>query len=176
MIIQRVVTGFLNENCYIVSYGNEFLIVDPGDDFDKIIKKVGDKKVLGVLITHYHFDHIGALDEVIKRYHVSVIDFMSDKFQNIGKFNFEIIPTYGHTNDSVTYYFKKENIMFTGDFLFKLTIGRCDLSGGDKKLMMGSINKIKKYSPFIKIYPGHGEESNLGFEFDNNSFLGGNYA
>ena len=61
MEINKVVTGYLDENCYIISKDNNCLIVDPGDDYPDILKAVGDKKVLAVLITHSHFDHIGAL-------------------------------------------------------------------------------------------------------------------
>ena len=61
--------------------------------------------------------------------------------------------------------------MFIGDFIFKESIGRTDLPGGDSKEMEQSIEKIKKYDPTIIIYPGHDEESTLGDEFKNNPFL-----
>ena len=61
--------------------------------------------------------------------------------------------------------------MFTGDFLFKGTIGRTDLPGGDVQKMKKSINKIKKYSDDIKIYPGHGATTSLKAEKENNYFL-----
>ena len=89
----------------------------------------------------------------------------------LDKFSFEIIKTYGHTDDSVTFYFPKEKIMFTGDFLFKETIGRTDLPTGDNNKMYDSLKKIKKYSDDITIFPGHGEDSTLGYEKKNNIFL-----
>ena len=60
MNVKCVVTGYLDENCYILSKNGTCLIVDPGDDFLKIKEAIGDDKVLGVLITHSHVDHIGA--------------------------------------------------------------------------------------------------------------------
>ena len=60
MKIDCVVTGYLDENCYILSNDKTCLVVDPGDDYLKIKEAIGDKKVLGVLITHSHADHIGA--------------------------------------------------------------------------------------------------------------------
>ena len=54
--------------------------------------------------------------------------------------------------------------MFTGDFLFYHTIGRCDLETSNINDMLTSLNKIKEYPDDITIYPGHGKESNLGFE------------
>ena len=65
--------------------------------------------------------------------------------------------------------------MFTGDFLFKDNIGRCDLPTGNVAKMKESINKIKKYSDNIKIYPGHGEETNLGYEKKNNYYFNNNW-
>ena len=61
MDIKCVVTGYLDENCYLIIKNNTCLVVDPGDDFIEIKEAIGDNKVLGVLITHSHFDHIGAL-------------------------------------------------------------------------------------------------------------------
>mgnify|MGYP002857734268 CR=1 FL=1 len=89
---------------------------------------------------------------------------MLEKEYNMGPFSFEVIYTPGHTKEEITYYFKKENIMFTGDFIFKDGIGRCDLSGGNYIEMMKSLEKMKKYDSNIKIFPGHGMDSNLKME------------
>ena len=58
MEVKKVVVGALEENCYILEKDNTCLVVDPGADYQKIKDVIGDKKVLGVLITHSHFDHI----------------------------------------------------------------------------------------------------------------------
>ena len=58
------------------------------------------------------------------------------------------------------------------DFLFYHTIGRCDLEGGSFEEMLDSIAKIKKYNRNIVVYPGHGKETTLGEEFDNNEYFG----
>ncbi len=175
MKIEKVETGYLEENCYVVSINNDCLIIDPGDDFDKIKELVGDKKVLAVLITHYHFDHVGALEDIKKCYNVNVIDYKSNKYQNIGPFSFEIILTPGHKEDAVTYYFKEEKIMFVGDFIFKGTIGRCDLEGGCFDDMKKSLDKIKNYDENIRLYPGHGEDTTLKEELENNPYLRGDF-
>lgn len=158
MNIKRIVVGDLAENCYIIEKDNSCLIVDPGAEFNKIKDNI-DKEVKGVLITHSHFDHIGALQEVIDTYHVKV----NDKFAG---FDYEIIETNGHTNDSKSFYFKDENIMFTGDFLFQDSIGRLDL-GGNKMDMLNSLNIIKKYPQETNIYPGHGDKTTLKDELNN---------
>ena len=60
----RVVTGFLKENCYIIHNGIDCLVVDPGDDQKKILTEINSRglHVKGILITHYHFDHVGCLE------------------------------------------------------------------------------------------------------------------
>ena len=173
MKIDVIKTGYLEENCYILSIDNNCLVIDTGDEFLKIKNKIGDKKVLKVLITHYHFDHVGALNDIKKYYNADVIDYTSNKNQKVGPFTFEIIVTKGHKEDSVTYYFKDEKLMFVGDFIFKGTIGRCDLKGGNYKEMLKSINMIKKYDKDITIYPGHGNSTTLKEEINNNPYLKG---
>ena len=79
-------------------------------------------------------------------------------------FSYEIIKTPGHASDSLTFYFKDEKVMFTGDFLFFHTIGRCDLETSSIEDMKKSLEEIKKYPDDIKIYPGHGRGSVLGEE------------
>lgn len=173
MNVEVVRTGYLEENCYVISIGDDCLIVDPGDDFDKIKAVIGCKNVLGILVTHYHFDHIGVLEIVKKEYNVSVIDYRKEGNQLIGPFSFEIIKTPGHKEDAVTYYFKEDKLMFVGDFIFEGTIGRCDLEGGDFNKMLESLEKIKKYDPNIKLYPGHGNTTMLKKELENNIYMRG---
>ena len=170
MDIKCIKTGFLEENCYILSIGNDSLIVDPGDEASKIISEINDKNVLGILITHYHFDHIGALDELRKHYNVEVVDYQNRK-DIIGNFKFDIIDTKGHKEDLVSYYFKEEKIMFVGDFIFEGTIGRCDLPGGDFEEMKKSLSTLKNYDKNIILYPGHGSKTTIEKELLNNPYL-----
>ncbi len=175
MNIEKIEVGILKENCYVVSKQEKVLIVDPGDDKEKIINLVGNRKVLAILITHYHFDHVGALEDLRKYYDAMVIDYKSNKLQLIGPFNFEIIQTKGHKEDSVTYYFKKEGIMFVGDFIFEGTIGRCDLEGGNFEEMKKSLKKIKSYDKNIILYPGHGRKTTIENELLYNDFFKGDF-
>ncbi len=167
MKITTIPVGTLKANCYILEKDNQILIIDPGDDFEKILPNIKGKKILKILITHHHPDHIGALNH----FNQELILNTNNKTYTIGPFNFEIIQTKGHTNDSLTYYFKNENAMFTGDFLFKGTIGRTDMPTGNTKEMKQSLNEIKKYPDNTKIYPGHGLPTTLKFEKENNYFL-----
>ena len=72
MEIKTVVTGTLDENCYVLIENKTALIVDPGDDYLKIKDAVGENKVLGVLITHYHFDHVGALRNFLTKRRIKI--------------------------------------------------------------------------------------------------------
>ena len=160
MKINRVVVGSLETNCYVLELNNKCLVIDPGDEYEKIKEVIGDKEIVGVIITHYHFDHIGALDNFNKSLLLDKNN-LEEKEYTIDNFNFEIIYTPGHKEDAITVYLKKEKVMFTGDFIFKGTIGRTDLPGGSEKDMMKSLEKIKNYDKNIKIYPGHGEYTYL---------------
>lgn len=174
MKIERIITDIYGyqENCYILENNNDVLIIDPGNDYDKIKKQIENKNLLGVLITHYHPDHIGALNLLLNDYKVDIYDFkLDEKEYNINKFKFNIIKTPGHTDDSITFYFKEDEVMFTGDFIFKETIGRTDLPTGDFNKMNDSIDMIKKYDKNIKLYPGHGDSTTLDYEINNNYYF-----
>ena len=74
MKIDCVKVGRLRCNCYILECEGQVLVIDPGDEFDKIEKVIGSKKVVGVIITHHHNDHDGAVEEVVNRYRCKVYD------------------------------------------------------------------------------------------------------
>ena len=160
MKIDKVIVGYLKENCYVLSIENNCLVIDPGDEYEKIKKVIGNKRVVGTIITNHHFDHVGALNHFnnIYDYHN-----LKEGINRIENFNFEVIYTPGHTNDSICIYFKDVNTMFVGDFIFKDAIGRTDL-GGNMGDMKKSLFKISKYEKDIDILPGHGKESILGIE------------
>lgn len=160
MQINKVVVGPLETNCYILTINNKCLVIDPGDEFDKINQQIGNKKVVGVIVTHYHFDHIGALNYFDKSLVLDKNN-LEEKEYHIEEFSFEVIYTAGHKEDAITIYFKEYNIMFTGDFIFEGTIGRMDLEGGSAFDMKKSLEKIKKCDSNIKIYPGHGNSTYL---------------
>lgn len=169
MEINRVIVGPLETNSYILTIKDAALLIDPGDECEKILEKLGGKDIIGILITHHHFDHVGALEAIVQAKNAKVYDHenLSEGKNEIGPFEFEITKTPGHKDDSISIYFEKENVLFSGDFIFKGTIGRWDLPGGSITDMKKSINKILEYPLETKIYPGHGEATTLGAEKDN---------
>ena len=168
MKITTIKVGYLEANCYILEKSEKIIVIDPGDEYDKIVSKINNREVVKVLITHYHQDHIGALNNFKQNL---ILKKPKEGIYPFGPFSFEVIFTKGHTDDSVTYYFKDEKIMFTGDFLFKETIGRTDMPSGNPEAMQKSLNKIKSYPGDIQIYPGHGPTTTLKYEKENNYFL-----
>lgn len=72
--VERLVVGELAVNCYLVenTLTHECLIVDPGADAESIIRRVGDRRACAVLLTHGHYDHIGAVDEVCGHFGIPV--------------------------------------------------------------------------------------------------------
>lgn len=173
MKIEIIKVGMLKCNCYLLDINNKVLVIDPGDDGDKIIDKIASREVVGIIVTHHHFDHVGALNDIVSKYNVSVYDrnSMNEGKNEIDQFSFEVIYTPGHKEDAITIYFKEDKVMFCGDFIFKDNIGRCDLPGGDIDVMYKSIDKIKKYDRDIVIYSGHGDKTSLGYEIDNNIYF-----
>ena len=173
MDIKTIVTGYLDENCYLLIKDGTCLVIDPGDEYNKIREAIGDNKVLGVLITHSHFDHIGALRNFLTKRSIKIFkrSNLEEKEYTIGDFTFRCIYTPGHSKDSVSFYFEEDNCMFVGDFIFKESTGRTDLPGGSDDEMRESLNRIKEYDNQIILYPGHNERTILGYEKENNPYL-----
>ncbi len=169
--IYKIVVGPLQTNCYLLAAEGsersrrECIIIDPGDEAEKIINliKENNLKPKQIIITHNHFDHVEALEEVKKYFNI--------KTKRGFVVDFEIIKTPGHTEDGICIVFEKEKVIFTGDTLFKNTIGRTDLEGGDYKKIQESLEKLKKYQDDFKVYPGHGQETTIGEEKQNNPYL-----
>ena len=154
---------------------------------------------MAALLTHGHFDHIKACDDLYKMFKVPIYIHEADiettknkgwgrvfglqavptisvplvklketKYK-IGPFNFEVLFTPGHSKGSVCYLF--DDCIFTGDTLFKLACGRCDLEGGNLSEMKSSLRLLKGLNPSLIVYPGHDEITNLEYEIEKNSYL-----
>ena len=173
MKIEKVITGTLEENCYVLKKDNTCLVVDPGSDYYKIKEAIGEDKILGVLITHSHFDHVGALRNFLTKRSIKIFKKSNtlEKDYTLGNFKFDVIYTPGHSSDSICFYFKEDKVMFVGDFIFKDSVGRCDLPTGDIKAMEKSISRIKEYNDDIVLYSGHGDMTTLGEEKKNNEYF-----
>lgn len=197
MRIDCVVCGMFAVNCYVLHYNNEVIIIDPGKNATKIAKYVEDtEKVVAIVLTHGHFDHIGAVDDLVDLYHCPVYLNKEDhillnheqnsmsgikvKIKNkplnlkegkmkISQFELMIYHVPGHTPGCCLIIW--QNNMFSGDFLFKQSIGRTDLFLSNDSLMKQSLKLLLEFKQDYIVYPGHGPSSTLFEEIENNYFL-----
>ncbi|KIX91582.1 hydroxyacylglutathione hydrolase [Staphylococcus microti] len=90
MKLSYLTLGFVETNTYFIENDTELLLVDPAGEADKILAEISaiNKPLIGILLTHAHFDHIAALDAVLEKYHVPVyihpeeVDFLTDPHKN----------------------------------------------------------------------------------------------
>lgn len=175
MNIEILKVGELETNCYLIHKDGKCLIIDPGADENFIVSRIRKQnlEVKAILITHNHEDHNGCAKKLSSMYAVDIYDYnnLFEQEHFIDPFNFYVIYTKGHTDDSISYFFYDYNVMFTGDFLFKESIGRTDFINSSYEDMLESLNKIKLYADDIKIYPGHGDETTFRHEKKYNEYL-----
>ena len=92
---------------------------------------------------------------------------------DIGNSQLTVIFAPGHSPGSICFYCKAQDFIVSGDVLFRLSIGRTDLPGGDYEMLINSIRKEIFVLPEATIvYPGHGDPTSIGFEKKNNPFVG----
>jgi glyoxylase-like metal-dependent hydrolase (beta-lactamase superfamily II) len=96
----------------------------------------------------------------------------ADDVIEFGSHRLDILPTPGHSRGSVTYYCEAEHIAFTGDTLFRLSIGRTDFEGGSWTEISHSLTQVLAKLPAdTKVYPGHGEPTTIGEEVQYNPYM-----
>ncbi len=185
MNVESVLGDWYDENTFVVSSGKECLIIDTGAKLEKVLSLIDDKKVVGILLTHGHFDHSLYLKEYADKFACKI--YGSDKLEEtlrdhtlnqseswelnqkldivrlekdgrilIGGFEVEYFASSGHSPCGECY--KINDLLFAGDTIFNSGIGRLDLKGSDKNAMIKTIEKMSKVE-FKTLYSGHGEES-----------------
>ncbi len=205
MKVKRIYSGYNFANSYLVfdEETREGVVIDPGgmaDILTQEIKKEG-VNVKYIFITHAHFDHIGALEEVAEYAKAKVVIYKTeesaltdeklnlaclagavpnrrgaditvseDDVIEVGEMKFSFIHTPGHTAGGMCIFDGKETL-FTGDTLFCGSIGRSDFPGGNFGVLKKSLEKLMKLNDNVRIYPGHEEESTIGFERKTNPYI-----
>ncbi len=179
----------------------EIAVIDPAGDFEVLWRAIEDTgcRVKYIFNTHGHWDHIGANAELHEksgapiliheadaamlkqgydrsfrtRYQPSTADELLEdggKYQ-VGKYTLSILHTPGHTKGGVSIVLD-DVLVFAGDTLFQLSVGRTDLPGGDMKELVASIrNKLFTLPEGMAVFPGHGPHTFIGDEKQYNPFL-----
>lgn len=201
--IMKLVVGQLQENCFILFDENkDAFVVDPGESSENIIEAI-EKNSLNIkyiLLTHGHFDHVGAVAALVEKYKAPVYLSKKDraflespKEVRASAFGMQIeaadvdvfvkdgdeIPFSGGTIKVIetpghtlgSVCYLFENYLFAGDTLFNGSIGRTDFPESDHSLMVESLKKLKKLDDEIYVLSGHGPESQMSYEKMTNPYL-----
>jgi len=164
------------------------------------VEKLG-LKIKYIINTHGHFDHTLANKEVVKATGAPLAihsadapmltegggallfgiigkasppaDMMLEEGQvlTLGNIELKVLHTPGHSPGSICLYNEKEGMLFDGDVLFNMGIGRTDLPGGNYHLMMDSLQRLLTLPDETMVYPGHGPPTTIGRERRSNPFL-----
>jgi glyoxylase-like metal-dependent hydrolase (beta-lactamase superfamily II) len=210
--VRSFTVGPVQENSYLVRGGadagshsegpDRALIVDPGDEPERLLEAIDalNVQIEAILVTHCHFDHIGAVAPLARATGAPVYcpvierpvlaDVMSWVPPGFGPFesyqaehtvaggerlqlaglDIDVIFTPGHSPGHVTY--ALPGALLSGDVLFQGSVGRVDLPGGDWPTLERSIETlVRTYPPDTVVYPGHMGVTTLGRELQTNPFL-----
>ena len=170
--LHRLVTGPVQENCYLVRHeSGAAVLVDPGEDAADILELVSktNSSLKAILLTHAHFDHIGAVQEVRTQLSVDVWLHSEAREQYLqshlaaarwnmpftqpdapehellagtwksGELEFEVLFTPGHAPGHISLYSRAGGFVLSGDALFQGSIGRTDLPGANHELLISGI-------------------------------------
>lgn len=201
--IMKLVVGQLQENCFILFDENkDAFVVDPGGSSENIIEAI-EKNSLNIkyiLLTHGHFDHVGAVAALVKKYKAPVYLSKEDraflespKEVRASSFGMQIesaeVDVFVKEGDEIPFSegtikvietpghtlgsvcYLFENYLFAGDTLFNGSIGRTDFPESDHSLMVESLKKLKKLDDEIYVLSGHGPESQISYEKMANPYL-----
>lgn len=202
--VTRLELGPIGTNCYIVRAAGaaEAVVVDPGADAAEIsleLARLG-ARCAGILLTHGHWDHLGAVADLAEgtgaavhmaederflleqvndfvppgvrlRPHSPDVALEGDETLELAGLTFETLRVPGHSPAHLAY--AVEGVLFAGDVLFAGSVGRADLPGADWDVLLRSIAMLAdRFPPDTTVYPGHGPETTLGRELGTNPFLG----
>jgi len=193
--------GMLGTNCYLAydEKSKKACLIDPAVYDAKIADVIFTKNLAleNIVLTHGHIDHIHGANAFKEKTgakiaaHELEVEYLEnlEKSMNIrekvyadimlkendiltfGDISFRVIHTPGHTKGSCCLVCENEKVMFSGDTLFRGSIGRYDLYGGSYAKLMESLQKLKSIRGNYKVYPGHGDNTALDNEIANNPYF-----
>ena len=198
MKVSVMQVGPIGTNCYFLQDEESGLmaIIDPGDDWERILHQVkkAEGEVKYILLTHGHYDHTTAVPDLVKalpgvQVYIHQADAngagsqlfplaaqVQDLYNydegdtlSLGSLTIEVLHTPGHSKGSVT--LKVGDVLFTGDTLFCGSCGRTDLRGGSYEEIMASLKRLGELEGDFHVCPGHDRTSTLERERKYNPFL-----
>ena len=198
--IHTLPLGDYQTNTYIVHKDDTCVIIDPGYAPDTILRFLAQRDLTAdaIMLTHGHFDHVGAVEALVKAtgcalwmqerdysqkktpesdffYPIHDCDFtevqLCEEGEQIhaGGLTFTVMETPGHTWGSVCYLC--ENALFSGDTPFAGSCGRTDLPGGDGQTIVLSLERLAELEGDYTVYPGHGGATTLARERAHNPYM-----
>lgn len=195
-ITKLTLSGHFQMNCYILEENNEAIVIDPGFNDNKLYDYLKNKNLIvnKIILTHGHFDHWSGLENLKKlypnakllasslddywykldknTYQLNIdIDLNTLKHIKLFDYEFKIFKTPGHSKGSISLYYNYH--LFSGDVLFRNSIGRTDLYEGNQEELFESIKKLYQLSGNTIIYPGHGPNTTINEERMYNPFIRG---
>lgn len=187
MNIKTIPVGQLETNCHVVVNEETLacVVIDPGDESNAIMDYIESNHLRceAIMLTHGHFDHVGAVNEILEQTGCALYINPRDEGYEVGKsgmkfkmpeggkyyddgdiiveagLEFKVLATPGHTPGSVCLICG--DALFTGDTLFRGSCGRTDLPGGSMREEMRSLKKICELEGDYEVYPGHMDSSSL---------------
>ena len=191
MNLKTLALGAYQTNCYLLSNDTEALVIDPGYEPDTILDSLEGLTLKAILLTHGHFDHVGAVKELVAETGCEVYIHAAestmppmmtagslyytrtyaegDTIAPIAGAELKVLHTPGHTPGSVCLLWGQE--LFAGDTLFAGSCGRVDLPGGDPAQMMQSLNRLASLQADYRVHPGHGPSTTLSQEKRYNPYM-----
>ena len=198
MLIKTIPVGHLDTNCYVVTNEQtlESVVIDPGDEGNTILDYLESNKLkcLAIMLTHGHYDHVGAVSFVAEETGAVVymnrrddrryapegsyltfelpengISYDDGDVIELAGLRFYIMATPGHTPGGVT--IRCEDALFTGDTLFCQSCGRTDLPGGSWPEILQSLKKLYQLPGDYQVLPGHEGLSTLERERKSNPYM-----
>lgn len=195
-------TGPLQENAYLVETPEGAVFIDPGDDPERLLALAEGAGLnpRAILLTHAHFDHVGAVAPLVEALGLPVFLHPLDLplyeraaevaarwgvliprppqeveplEEGMALFGFEVWHLPGHSPGHVAFLDREGRQVFSGDLLFRGGIGRYDLPGADPKALFRSLKRLLSLPPTTQVHPGHGPSTTLGLEAQTNPFLTG---
>ncbi|MDO8848621.1 MAG: MBL fold metallo-hydrolase [Coriobacteriia bacterium] len=202
MRVRRLTLGPLDTNCWLIDDGDggPVLVTDPADEVEAIVSALDDAPVEAIVLTHGHFDHIGAVAELIGLtgaplliHEADAASITSAAGSGGALFGFDVSApaadrTFGDGDTIVaggvmltvlhtpghtpgSVCLFSDGHLLSGDTLFAGSIGRTDFPGGDMIAMRRSIARLASLADETRVYPGHGPETTIGRERRVNPFF-----